>query len=130
MEKILAEMNHGRWIAICPKCLSEEGIISAMEVKKGDVFICSEEYPNIMATALVPNPRIKGAFNSVPDSVLREETKNQVIADGNAYQVEFPLDAVEIETVLRARPRHARNWSKETTIEELKSENERMLNYA
>jgi hypothetical protein len=130
MKKVFAEFNHGRWVAICPKCLAKEGIQSAMDVKPGDIFVCPEEYPDITATALISHPRIKGAFTSVSDEFLREETRRQAIADGNSYQIEFPKDAQEIVKELRKRPRHARNWSPGTTVAELKSENERILKHA
>lgn len=120
--KIFAEMNHGRWIAICPVC--REGLrIVAMGVKLGDLFVCPEEYPNIMAMTLVPNLRMKGAFNSVPDMVLREEERKRAAADGNAHELIFPDNKGEIESLLRMRPVTARNWWPEISADDLRREN-------
>lgn len=124
MDIIFAVINHNRWIAICPKCQAI-GSLQALDVKPGDLFICPGEYPNILAKTFVPNARMKGAFNSVPDDVLREETRQLAIAQGNAYQVEFPSNAKQIIEALRARPVHARNWEPGTTVKELRSENVR-----
>ena len=124
MKKIEAHYNWSRWIAICPNCAAE-GKTMAAEVSPGDVFVCPEEYPDVLAKTLVPNPRMAGAFNSVPDAVLREETRQKAIADGNTWQVVFPAkkNKTEIERVLRARPRDGRNWQPGTTLEELIEEN-------
>ena len=124
MQKIQAYINHGRWIANCPQC-AELGLTAAQIVQPGDVFVCSEEYSDMLAKTLVPNPRIPGAFNSVPDHVLREQAKQQAIAAGNAYEVVFPANKVRIEGELRKRPAHARNWDPATTLEELQDENNR-----
>ena len=122
MEKIFAEFNHGRWIAICPRCQAV-GIIAALDVKPGDFFVCPEEYPNIVATMLVPHPRVKGAFNAVPDPELRLKTRSMAFQQNGAYEIVFPEDAAEIVTTLRVRPVHARNWQPGTTLEELQNEN-------
>ena len=124
--QIFAEYNHGRWVAICPDHQAQ-GMTIAEVVHCGDVFICPEDYPDLHATTLMPNPRIKGAFNIIPDTPLREETRARAIADGAAHEVLFPDDWKEIEAVLRLRPVHARNWQPGTTLAELKSVNERML---
>lgn len=122
MEPVYAEYNYARWIAKCPKCLLE-GIQSALEVKPGDIFVCPEEYPNILATALVPNPRISGAFNSVADLVLRSETRQAAIEAGEAYEVIFPEDKAEIERILRVRTRDGRNWWQGVPLTDLIAEN-------
>lgn len=129
METIYAEYNHGRWVAICPACL-QEGLQVASVVKAGDVFICPNDYPDLMATTLMPNPRVKGAFDPIPDQPLREETRQRAIEKGVAYQVVFPAEKSEIEHILRARPVHARNWSPGSTLAELRNENERMMSNA
>jgi hypothetical protein len=122
MEQVYAEYNYARWIVKCPKCLLE-GIQSAMEVKPGDIFVCPEEHPNILATALVPNPRINGAFNSVADLVLRAETRQAAIAAGEAYEVIFPEEKAEIERILRVRTRDGRNWWQGVPLTDLIAEN-------
>jgi hypothetical protein len=124
MKKVIAEFNHARWIALCPDCL-KQGIQSALEVKPGDVFVCPEEHPNLLATTFVPNPRMPGAFNSVPDVILRRETLRAALDAGEAYQVTFPADKAQIERALRMRPRNAQNWFPGTTVAELLDENER-----
>ena len=122
MEQVYAEYNSARWIAICPGCLAQ-GIQAAMEVKPGDVFICPEEHPNIMAITLVPNPRMPGAFNSVADTALRTEARQAAIGAGEAYEVIFPAEKAEIERVLRVRPRAARNWWAGVPLSDLIAEN-------
>lgn len=124
METIFAVINHNRWIAICPRCQAI-GSLQAIEVKPGDIFVCPGEHPEILAKTFIPNPRMKGAFNSVPDEILREETRQLAIAQGNAYRVEFPGNAKQIIEALRVRPVHARNWEPGTTLKELRSENAR-----
>lgn len=122
MEKIYAQYNWARWIVICPVCAEDGGKV-AVEVKPGDVFACPEEYPDLLAKTLVPNPRVKGALNSVPDIQLREDAMKQAEADGNVYQVVFPQDKAEIERVLRVRPRAGRNWWQGVPMRELIDEN-------
>lgn len=122
MRIIYAEYNCARWIALCPVCRAQ-GIQSALEVKPGDIFVCPEEYPNLLATTLVPNPRMPGALSSVPDRVLREETRQAAVATGDVFNVEFPANKSDIERALRMRPRHARNWSPGTTVADLENEN-------
>ncbi len=123
---INAEYNHGRWVAICPKCL-EENMQVAEVVKPGAVFVCPVDYPDLYATTLMPNPRVKGAFNSIADQPLREETHLKAIADGAAQEIVFPENWKEIENALRSRPVHARNWQPGTTLEELQAETERLI---
>lgn len=106
---INAIYNHGRWVALCPQCL-EQGSQVAELVKFGGVFICPVDYPDLYATTLVPNPRVKGAFNSVPDQPLREETRQRAIDEGAAQTVIFPENWKEIENDLRTKPVHERNW--------------------
>lgn len=124
---IHAIYNHGRWVAVCPGCL-EQGLQVAEVVKPGDLFICPNDYPDLHATTLMPNLRVKGAFNPVPDQPLREETRLKAIAEGAAQEILFPENWKEIEDTLRTRPVHARNWQPDTTLEELLAESERMNN--
>ena len=126
---IVAEYNHGRWIAICPACLAQNMQVAEV-VKPGDVFICPIDYPNLYATALMPNPRVPGAFNQVPDQPLREETRQKAIAEGAAQEIIFPQDWQAIESELRRRPVHARNWQPGTTLQEIKEANEKMVTHA
>lgn len=128
-EYIYAELNHGRWVACCPACL-KEGLQVASIAKVGEPFICPNDYPNLLATTLMPNPRVPGAFNPVPDLPLQEETRQAVLKTGDYYEVIFPAEKSEIERILRARPVHARNWFNGVTLEELQNENERMLKHA
>lgn len=127
MPAIYAEYNHGRWVAVCPDHLAQ-GLQIAEQLKPGDKYVCPVDYPDLYATTLIPNPRMKGAFNSVPDTHLREETRAKAIADGAAQEVIFPEDWREIEAALRTRPVHARNWKPGTTLEEIQAENKRRLN--
>lgn len=127
--QIIAEYNHGRWVVICPEHL-ERGLMVAEQVEPGAVFTCPGDYPDLYATTLMPNPRMAGAFNSVPDMQLREETRQKAIAEGNAHQIIFPENWKEIENELRKRPVYARNWQPGTTLAELQSETERMLIHA
>ena len=124
MKKIKAHYNWARWIVFCPDC-ALEGKTMAAEVTDDNVFVCPEEYPDILAKTLLPNPRMAGAFNSVPDIILREETKEKAIAEGNAYQVEMPAKKIktEIERILRARPREGRNWQPGVPLEDMIEEN-------
>lgn len=129
MRKINAQMNHGRWIVICPDC-AEQGMTVAMEVVPGVPFVCPQEHSNLLATTLVPNPRVKGAFNSIPDLVLREETRRSAVEAGSAFEVVFPPEKKEIERLLRLRPIPNRNWT-DATLDELRRGNaERGLSYA
>lgn len=121
-DTISAEVNHGRWIAFCPVCRNE-GKVVALVVTPGVPFVCPEEFPETLATTMVPNPRVKGAFNTVPDEVLREETRARAIADGRAFDVVFPKSMKEIEDVLRVRPVSARNWYSPKTVDDLRREN-------
>jgi hypothetical protein len=123
-KQIHAQYNHGRWIAICPVC-AEDGIVSALEVEAGSVFVCPGEYPQIGAETYIPNPRMEGALDRVPDHALREEARRSAIEAGNCYDVIFPPERREIEAILRYRPLHARNWFAGTTVEELHRENEK-----
>lgn len=125
MEKVYAQLNHARWIVICPNC-TQMGIISASEVKPGDVFICVEEHPDLMKNMLVPHPRTQGAFNSVPDDYAREEARQSALEAGECFEVVFPAEKPTIEAVLRERPVSARNWFPGVTVDELRVENEAM----
>lgn len=124
--KIIAEFNHGRWVAVCPACL-EQGMQVASAVESGDVFICPNDYPNILAITLMPNPRVPGAFNPIPDEPLRMETHQAALSAGDWYEVIFPEAKAEIERVLRVRPVHARNWIAGVELSELQNENKRMM---
>ncbi len=126
MEKVFAQVNHSRWVAICPFCQAM-GIVSAVEVAAGDaVFVCPEEYPGTQANMLIPHARRKGAFVSVPDDDTRTQARQTAIAAEKAYEIVYPAEKAEIERVLRYRPRAARNWYPGVSLEELKAENERM----
>lgn len=122
MQKIYALYNHGRWIAICPACTAI-GLIAASIVRPGEFFVCAEEYPDITATMLIPNPNQSGTFIAAPNQVLREQTKQQAIEASNVYEVIFPDQKKEIERVLRYRPVPSRNWEPGTTMDELTAEN-------
>lgn len=122
---IYAQYNHARWVAICPRCLLA-GKTVALEVRIGDVFVCPEEYPNLMAKTLVPNPRMPGAFNPVADVVLQREARQSALASGNCYEVIFPEEKAEIERVLRVRPAYGRNWFQGVSLRDLIEENERI----
>lgn len=95
-----------------------------MEVTPGDHFICPEEHPDILAKTLVPNPRVAGAFNAVPDLALREEAKKKAVDQDDAFEVVFPKNKAEIERILRVRPREGRNWWQGVPIEDLVRENQ------
>jgi hypothetical protein len=126
MEQVFAQVNHGRWIVICPRCQSL-GIISAAEVATDEtMFVCPEEYPATHANMLIPHPRQKGAFLSAPDKETRKQARQTAIDIGDAYEIVFPAEKTEIERLLRYRPRAARNWYPGVSVEELKTENERM----
>jgi hypothetical protein len=130
MKIIFAQYNHGRWIGICPFC-KQQGEIVALEVKPGDIFVCPNEYPNLLAKTLIPNPRVPGAFNSIPDKPLQEETHHAAVKAGNGYEVDFPSEKKEIERLLRYRPLQGRNWFPGVTLDDLRLENkERGLTYA
>lgn len=124
MKTVFAEFNHGRWIAICPAC-REQGVISALQVEPNDVFVCPTEYPDTLAETFIPNPRVQGAFNSVPDIALRDQARRSAIEAGNGYEVVFPPEKKEIERVLRFRPVFGRNWWVGVTLEDLRTENQR-----
>lgn len=121
MDKIKAIYNHGRWIAICPKCAAQ-GVISAVQVKPGDLFICPEEHEDLMAMTYIPNPNKAGAFNMVPDEAMRAKARAEAIRLGAALEVTFPAEAKAIEDALRPRPLGARNWLGER-VEEILAEN-------
>ena len=122
MKTVDAQYNWARWIVICPTCL-KDGRTAAVEVKPGDVFVCPEEYPDLLAKTLVPNPRMPGAFNSVADILLRAEARGKAESDGNAFQVVFPKDKTKIECILRMRPREGRNWWPGVPLSDLVHEN-------
>lgn len=115
-------MNHGRWMAKCPACATI-GATVALLVKPGDVFICPEEYPDLMARMLVPHSTKKGAFLSVSDEDARKTAREIALREGDYYEIEFPENKSDIERILRNRPVSARNWNIETTAEELRAEN-------
>lgn len=122
MQKVEAFYNHGRWVAGCPKC-AKEGRLVASEINPGDIFVCPEEYPNLLAVTFIPNPRVKGAFNPVPDKALRKETFEAAVKEGDGYEVIFPREWKEIEALLSARPKAARNWFPSVTIADIEAEN-------
>jgi hypothetical protein len=124
MKQVLAEINHDRWIIFCPTCAAQ-GVLSALEVIPGKLVVCPEEYPNILARAFVPHPRIKGAFTSIDDAQTRDEAYQQAVADGNAFKVVYPDEKVKIESALRERPRSARNWWQGVSAAELVEENKK-----
>lgn len=129
METINAQMNYGKWIAICPRCAAQ-GLTAAMEILPGALFVCPEENPDLLATTLIPNPRMQGAFISVPDLLLREETHRAAVAAGSAFEVVFPPEKEEIERLLRRRSLPNRNWI-DGTLDELRRGNaEQGLSYA
>jgi hypothetical protein len=123
MEKVYAEFNHARWIVRCPACAAQ-GVISAMVVVPGDVFICPEEYPDILATAFAPHPSMPGKFSSVTDDAMRQTARQTAIEAGMAYEIIFPAEKEQIERELRMRPRRARNWFPGVTLAEMQIENE------
>ncbi len=122
MKKVKAQLNHGRWVVVCPACLLQ-GVTVAAEVGFGDVFVCPEEHPNLLATALIPHKKMKGAFVSVADEQLRAEAKKSAVDAGDCYEVEFPDDKVVIERVCRKRPVAARNWTPDILLAQLIEEN-------
>jgi hypothetical protein len=94
-------------------------------------MVCPHEYPDTLATTMVPNLRMKGAFLVAADEELRTETRERAVSDGNFYDVVYPWNRFEIENVLRLRPVAARNWSEPTTVDELRQENvERGVSHA
>ena len=121
-DTINAEVNHGRWIAFCPVC-RDQGMVVALIVEPGVPFVCPEEFPETLATTMVPNPRVKGAFNTVPDEAARQEARELAISRGKAFEVLFPANKKEIEDVLRVRPVAARNWYSPKTADDLRREN-------
>ena len=122
MEKIYAEFNHARWIVRCPNCAAQ-GIISAMVVVPGDVFICPEEYSDILATAFAPHPSMPGKFSSVTDDATRQTARQTAIEAGMAYEIIFPAEKGQIERDLRMRPRGARNWVPGVSLADIQIEN-------
>lgn len=124
MDTIHAQFNHGRWIAICPACAAG-GTISALQVKPGDLFICPEEHPDLLAMTYMPNPRKAGAFDMVPDEAKREEARQTALRQGAAYEIIFPAEKAQIEAALRPRPIAARNWHGESVADLLAENQER-----
>lgn len=122
MKQTHANYNHARWIAICPHC-AQDGKTAALEVQPGDVFICPECHPQVLAKTLLPNPRMAGAFNSVPDVAARDEARQSALALGDCYEVIFPAEKAQIEKALRMRPAHARNWFPGVSLQDIQDEN-------
>ncbi len=122
MQTIKAEMNHGRWIAWCPRC-AEMLLRVPAEVRHNELFVCPQEYPGLAATTIIEKPGRARHFVQVADIEERERTRQAAIRDGHAYSVEFPANRLEIEAVLSVRPAHARNWNPTVTVEELVLEN-------
>jgi hypothetical protein len=122
MKKVYAEFNHARWIVRCPLCAAQ-GITAAMIVAPGDVFICPEEYPDILATAFAPNPALPGTFTSIADPLTRQAARQAALEAGAAYEVIFPEERTLIENALRMRPRGARNWVPGVLLADIQIEN-------
>ena len=122
MKTINAQLNHNRWIAVCPTC-AEGGQTSAALVTPGELFICASEYPDILATMQVPHRKRKGAFVVVADDDARDEARLAAIEQGAAYEVIFPADKKEIEAALSKRPAAARNWTPGFSVDDLLREN-------
>lgn len=122
MKQLFAEVNHARWIVRCPVC-AEQGNLTAVQVKPGDVFVCPTEYPDMLAMTFIPNPRKAGAFNQVPDDELRKAAHQAALAAGDAFEVIFPAEKEAIEATLRPRLPAFRNWVPGETLQDLQQEN-------
>lgn len=113
--ELLAFMNHGRWIVVCPRCHT------ALEANERGV-ICGICYPDIRAKALQPIDG--GLFRTVADPVLTAEARKQAEMAGEAYVVVYPPDRFKGEAVLRKRPSIANmNWTTDESVADLIAQN-------
>lgn len=123
MKTINAILNHGRWVALCPSCAANGVTSAALVSEKDALFICAEEYPDILATMNTPHPRRKRAFITVADEETRKEARQTALEAGAAYEVIFPADKKTIDAALFKRPISARNWEPSHTLDDLLREN-------
>lgn len=99
--EVYAYMNHGRWLADCPKCMN------ASRVKPGrKKFICLACHPKIIATAYVEARSHSGPgagrriLRPVADHDLRADAMRDAQDAGEAYNLIFPREVKEIERIL------------------------------
>ncbi len=141
MAPIFAYVNHGRWLARCPKCGAANKLADLGAKDKPTTLICRGCHPaahNAMARALKPGheSKLKAMLEGdrkaarsllwvdVPDLEERATQKRMARQAGEEYEVIYPKDAVKAEDVLRLRRVKNMNWLPESeTLAELKRQN-------
>jgi len=118
--KLIARVNHGRWLVTCPKCGSR------LTVAPSDKsVVCAVCHPGLRAEVFAPHPKKAGLFVQVPDFDARQEARAQAKKAGEEYEILFQEKPAEVEKLLRGRPMANRNWLPEQgeTLNDLKREN-------
>ena len=116
MKQAHAYMNHGRWLVRCP--VHNKG---AAQVKPPiDKYIPPCCHPDIVAGF---QGVVKGRVQYVPDTSARKTARIQAEAAGDVYEVVFPDNWRDIESVLSRRPVENRNWTPGETLAGLHGEN-------
>lgn len=93
MSKIYAYMNHGRWVADCPKCTGAE------IVEPNKPFVCG---------------------SCCMDDFVN---KRRGLPHKNGHDVIFPEWKDRVDATLKVRPLENRNWWLGESLEELHREN-------
>lgn len=113
--KILAYMNHGRWLIKCPKCSTP------LHAQESGV-VCPRCHPGVMAKALQQIG--DGLFRPVADIEIVEAARKKAEDAGELYVPDFPPQRNEIERILRMRPGvHNMNWIPSETLDDLRKQN-------
>ena len=129
MKKIMARYNAGRWIVECP-LHGEAGAVLAQPPSvyhdsnywtENNEYICPVCYPQILAML---QKMQNGRIINVPDVSARATARLLARVKEEIFQVEFPTEKGQIETILKERPVTMRNWDGEhETLKMLIDEN-------
>jgi len=124
--EVEAYLNHGRWVVDCPKCgkqgstLAEPKPIESPYSAINGEYICPNCYPGMVVITRRTTTGV--IFNETSRAIARARAK----ANNEIYEVVFPANRKEIETVVCLRRLDYQNWEPGETISFLKNENKQI----
>lgn len=114
MTTIIVSINHGRYIAQCPKCYSSHVVEQAQST-----LVCPACWKGLNAVKFGED--MFGALVQVPHTEMIFYTRDQAAASEEEYSLALPDP--QIMEILRPRPVENMNWEPGETIEFLQEEN-------
>jgi hypothetical protein len=107
-------INHGRYLARCPKCENVHTVEAATRT-----LVCPVCWPGLLAQKMHIDKF--GAQVLMPHFDMIFETRDKAIAAGEEYALEFP--PADVMTILRPRNIENMNWLPGETLDDLRGEN-------